>query len=156
MSNDGRCFECYGYDILLDENLKPWLIEVNASPSITADTETDYHLKFGMLEDLFGVLRVEKTSVLPSLRSWPVTALLDARVPCSTMRCHPPPVQGSWKNLEKLETPPSPFRTARNSDISHAAPKARRRFRWVVSIWCTRAARSIRRRPTRRLSQSRG
>ena len=23
-------------------------------PSITADTETDYHLKFGMLEDLFG------------------------------------------------------------------------------------------------------
>ena len=95
MSNDGRCFECYGYDILLDENLKPWLIEVNASPSITADTETDYHLKFGMLEDLFGVLRVEKTSVPPSLRSWPVTALLDARVPCSTMRCHPPPVQGS-------------------------------------------------------------
>jgi len=62
MSNDGRCFECYGYDILLDENLKPWLIEVNASPSITADTETDYHLKFGMLEDLFGVLRVEKTT----------------------------------------------------------------------------------------------
>lgn len=96
MSNDGRCFECYGYDILLDENLKPWLIEVNASPSITADTETDYHLKFGMLEDLFGVLRVEKTSVPPSPRSWPVTALLDAHVPYSTMRCQPP-VEGLWK-----------------------------------------------------------
>lgn len=62
MSSDSRCFECYGYDILLDSDLTPWLIEVNASPSITADTKTDYFLKFGMLEDLFGVLRVEKTA----------------------------------------------------------------------------------------------
>eukprot|EP00035_Acanthoeca_spectabilis_P014073 m.267058 g.267058 ORF g.267058 m.267058 type:complete len:469 (+) comp16040_c0_seq8:239-1645(+) len=59
MSSDRRCFELYGYDILLDTDLKPWLIEVNASPSMTADTPSDYNMKFGLLEDCFGVVDPE-------------------------------------------------------------------------------------------------
>lgn len=33
MHNDKHCFEMYGYDVMIDSNCKPWLIEVNASPS---------------------------------------------------------------------------------------------------------------------------
>ena len=58
--NDKHCFELYGFDVLLDENLKPWLIEINASPSMTASTPSDYDTKLGLLEDTFAVLDIEK------------------------------------------------------------------------------------------------
>lgn len=57
--NDKHCFELYGFDIMFDSNLKPWIIEVNASPSLTASSQTDYDLKFGLLEDMLHILDME-------------------------------------------------------------------------------------------------
>jgi len=45
---------------MIDSNLKPWLIEVNASPSFTANTPVDYDLKSGLIDDVLNVLDMEK------------------------------------------------------------------------------------------------
>ncbi|XP_031701561.1 putative tubulin polyglutamylase TTLL9 isoform X2 [Anarrhichthys ocellatus] len=57
--NDKHCFELYGYDILLDHNLKPWLIEVNASPSHRPSSQEDYEMKCRLLEDTLNVVDME-------------------------------------------------------------------------------------------------
>ena len=45
---------------MLDKKLKPWLLEVNESPSFNDDTETDKRVKGGLIEDTFRLLDVRK------------------------------------------------------------------------------------------------
>ncbi|KAM7137535.1 tubulin polyglutamylase TTLL6 isoform 1-T1 [Macrochelys suwanniensis] len=45
------CFEILGFDILLDHKLKPWLLEVNHSPSFTTDSWLDKEVKNQLLYD---------------------------------------------------------------------------------------------------------
>lgn len=59
MINDKHCFELYGYDVIIDQDLKPWLLEVNASPSLTANTKEDYLMKTEMLHGMLDVVDME-------------------------------------------------------------------------------------------------
>jgi len=60
MIQDKHCFELYGYDIMIAKDFKPWLIEVNASPSLSANTAADYDMKFALLDDVLTILDFEK------------------------------------------------------------------------------------------------
>ncbi|KAL1139054.1 hypothetical protein AAG570_009115, partial [Ranatra chinensis] len=51
-----NCFELYGFDILIDSALKPWLLEVNISPALATDCDLDPAVKKPMLHDLFDLL----------------------------------------------------------------------------------------------------
>ncbi|KAJ8730078.1 hypothetical protein PYW07_017116 [Mythimna separata] len=56
MANDRHSFECYGYDIIVDNTLKPWLVEVNASPSLQSTTHNDRILKFKLIDNIVSVV----------------------------------------------------------------------------------------------------
>ena len=51
-------FELYGYDIMIDSTLKPWLIEVNGGPSMTANTDFDCKLKCGLIDDVLTIVNL--------------------------------------------------------------------------------------------------
>ncbi|XP_063285555.1 tubulin polyglutamylase TTLL5-like [Pelobates fuscus] len=54
-----NCFELYGFDVLLDENLKPWLLEVNLSPSLNCDAPLDLKVKTNVITDMFTLIGIE-------------------------------------------------------------------------------------------------
>ena len=49
-----------GYDLIIDQDLKPWLLEVNASPSLSANTREDYLMKCEMLNGMLDVVDMEE------------------------------------------------------------------------------------------------
>ncbi|XP_016895189.1 tubulin monoglutamylase TTLL4 isoform X2 [Cynoglossus semilaevis] len=49
------CHELFGFDIMLDENLKPWILEVNISPSLHSNSALDASIKGQMIRDLLNL-----------------------------------------------------------------------------------------------------
>jgi len=52
------CYELFGFDIVLDSSLKPWLLEVNAGPSLSAPSNLDLHIKHKMAANLFNLVGI--------------------------------------------------------------------------------------------------
>ena len=44
-------FELFGYDVLIDSDLRPWLLEVNASPSLARENAVDHEIKNALIRD---------------------------------------------------------------------------------------------------------
>ena len=53
-----NCFELYGFDILIDDHLNCWLMEVNLSPNLHFDAAIDLKIKGEMLAEMFDLIRI--------------------------------------------------------------------------------------------------
>ena len=52
------CFELLGFDVLIDKDAKPWLLEVNQAPSFQTESKLDHDVKKQVLLDTFRLLGV--------------------------------------------------------------------------------------------------
>ena len=50
------CFELLGFDIILNAQLKPILLEVNQAPSFATDSPLDFDIKQQLFVDMFNLL----------------------------------------------------------------------------------------------------
>merc|ERR550519_665223 len=57
VSSRYSCYELFGFDILLDSRLKPWLIEVNISPSLHSSSSLDLDVKSPLATEVFNMAR---------------------------------------------------------------------------------------------------
>ena len=58
--DNSMCFQILGFDIMIDKHFRPWLIEVNQSPSFATDSALDYEVKKNVIQDAFKLLNLSQ------------------------------------------------------------------------------------------------
>ncbi|XP_065839948.1 tubulin monoglutamylase TTLL4-like [Oscarella lobularis] len=72
------CHELFGFDIMLDRNLKPWVLEVNISPSLHSTSRLDKNIKGQMVRDILNMAGFE---LPPEAKSVPeVSSCVPSRI----------------------------------------------------------------------------
>jgi len=55
---NSMCFEILGFDVMIDSKLKPWILEVNHTPSFTTDSPLDFKIKKNLIHDTIKLLNL--------------------------------------------------------------------------------------------------
>ncbi|XP_053320939.1 tubulin polyglutamylase TTLL13-like [Spea bombifrons] len=101
------CFEVLGFDIILDKKLKPWLLEVNHSPSFTTDSRLDREVKDALLQDTLNLINLracDKRKVLEEDKRKVKERLLQRILPKEARREQLENTQAEWlEQVEKYE-----------------------------------------------------
>uniref|UniRef100_UPI0037E7AC36 tubulin monoglutamylase TTLL4 n=1 Tax=Semicossyphus pulcher TaxID=241346 RepID=UPI0037E7AC36 len=85
------CHELFGFDIMLDENLKPWILEVNISPSLHSNSALDVSIKGQMIRDLL------------NLAGFRIPQKEDVVAPCSSASSSTSSLCGGTREKTKLD-----------------------------------------------------
>lgn len=52
------CFQILGFDIILDQNFRPYVLEVNYTPSFTTDSPLDTMVKQALIKDTLILMNI--------------------------------------------------------------------------------------------------
>ena len=53
-----NCFELYGFDVMIDQNMKPWVLEVNVQPSLSSSSVFDKRIKTMVVCDVLTLVGI--------------------------------------------------------------------------------------------------
>lgn len=66
------CFQLLGFDILLTQNMKPLLLEVNQNPSLVTETALDLNLKSGLVNNILQMVGGNLLQCLDDKLEWKI------------------------------------------------------------------------------------
>ena len=58
-AKSANCFEMFGFDVLIDQDLEPWLLEVNLTPALSCDSPLDQKIKSNAVADLLSLSGIQ-------------------------------------------------------------------------------------------------
>lgn len=61
-NDSNSCFQMLGFDIIFDYSLKPFVLEVNDSPSFKADVPLDKEMTEALIHDTFNILHLDENN----------------------------------------------------------------------------------------------
>ncbi|CAK9802156.1 Tubulin monoglutamylase TTLL4 [Anthophora plagiata] len=82
------CYELFGFDILLDENLKPWLLEVNISPALQSSSILDTAVKGPLIKSVFNIAGYQLPNTLSTEEAEKLAQRYQLDMVCQDYRLH--------------------------------------------------------------------
>lgn len=136
-----QCFEILGLDVMVDAVMRPWLLEVNHSPSFTCDAAIDWRVKHALLTETLHMLclragderrKARQASQAAKTRLYGSSAVPPTRPKAATARASKEPEEARYRRLEanrscmlwRILPPPG----AEEHDVVGGAPQIGRRL----------------------------
>lgn len=119
-----NCFELFGFDILIDDNLKPWLLEVNYNPALTLDCSTDVSVKRSLVHDIIELVYLNglQSEEKESGRTSPGGSVVSL-ASSSQSELRETPESPSYASLIQFTTTTTTTGSKGNASVQHLCPK---------------------------------